>query len=875
MKISLIMPGRDNLIYAKWSYASVRKHHGKHEVEICFADDNSSDGTWEWCIEMMKIDPLFKAIRNDSGQRLGHTILYDKLINEVCTNEVAMIWHCDMYLCPGALDEIEKLMYTSMRVEDPINYEESYKYKVDKITETFMNDNINNTKIRIQQHSGSYITTNEDGTTDLCWSGWILPVTANYKTIVSLTRIEPPLHPPGPEKIILDCGTEPENFDEYKLLDRLKYFKDKRGKPLNANTEPLPETTNGIFAPWAFFVKDFQEIGGHDPLYRPQSKEDSIYGDTPIFSISGGKLNLKTVEELWDIYSTKIELRDDGKEIINLRNNDISVICPRVGGIIGREKLNGLIRHRVEANRLRKIRTKWGEVVVTDDHSLITDALECITPSNYSDDIKLWKPNLFSDWVRRDNITELDMNTVSNIKLSMSLPIIYNIDEYGNDSQLHDICEFLGFFTADGGAYDSTIKISENDIKVVQNIKNKSISLFGSDLFYGYRVDVTDEGVDTHVYYFTNSEMARWLNDILGSRCGDKKIPDFIYNLPKVYQLSYLYGYLLGDGHLGKHIIRNKVETSITMDPILFFSPNIFKFCYWKSTSSSSKLTSGIYFLLKRCFQDHHFRISFQDYKGNNGVWNISSLQTDYKDEFVEITNYKSGDEYTYVYDLDVRNTNMFIGGIGFIGLHNSDIFNRFKLSNFKFIQTWKGCVYHITCRGSRFSPVLTTPGVNSTEWETHNQKSARNFIRKWGHFVQHTELMDPIVPHKYDIGFIISNGNLNLLHALEPWASKIYISPTPNLSNQTIREYIKSEDTYFPLTEKFVDNECIDSDIRIYIDGNRFTQEDFVYIQNISDIITDSGVENCKMHIGSMLLDIKNIKSIENSLIKIKTEYN
>ena len=35
------------------------------------------------------------------------------------------------------------------------------------------------------------------------------------------------------------------------------------------------ETTNGIFAPWAIYKDDFLAIGGHDPLYAPQSKEDS------------------------------------------------------------------------------------------------------------------------------------------------------------------------------------------------------------------------------------------------------------------------------------------------------------------------------------------------------------------------------------------------------------------------------------------------------------------------------------------------------------------------------------------------------------------------------------------------------------------------
>ena len=61
--ISLIQPSRNNLKYLKWSYDSVRKNAGP-EVEVCVADDFSNDGTWEWCQELMKVDPNFKAIRN-------------------------------------------------------------------------------------------------------------------------------------------------------------------------------------------------------------------------------------------------------------------------------------------------------------------------------------------------------------------------------------------------------------------------------------------------------------------------------------------------------------------------------------------------------------------------------------------------------------------------------------------------------------------------------------------------------------------------------------------------------------------------------------------------------------------------------------------
>ena len=196
MKISLIQPSRNNLKYLKWSYDSIRKNQGDHEVEICVADDFSNkDNTWKWCQEMMEKDPLFKAIRNEGPTRLGHTILYDTLVNEVATNDICMIYHADMYLCPDALDAIEEEL--------------------------------------------------------------------KEKTIVSLTRIEPPLHPDGPEKILKDFGIEPEEFKEEELLNFL------------SSRVPNNNVTEGIFAPWAFWKKDFQEIGGHDEIFAPQSKEDT------------------------------------------------------------------------------------------------------------------------------------------------------------------------------------------------------------------------------------------------------------------------------------------------------------------------------------------------------------------------------------------------------------------------------------------------------------------------------------------------------------------------------------------------------------------------------------------------------------------------
>ena len=199
--ISFIQPSRSNLKYLKWSYNSIRKNLG-YRHEICWADDFSDDGTWEWMKEIADKDKNVKIHRNDGPTRLGHTILYDTLV-DMATNDIVMIFHADMYACPKMDEEVLKHL--------------------------------------------------ERG------------------KVVSATRIEPPLHPDGPEKILEDFGIEPEEFDELGLM---KFLEEKTPWTKIIDQE-VKETTEGIFAPWAIYKEDFQSINGHDPLYAPQSKEDS------------------------------------------------------------------------------------------------------------------------------------------------------------------------------------------------------------------------------------------------------------------------------------------------------------------------------------------------------------------------------------------------------------------------------------------------------------------------------------------------------------------------------------------------------------------------------------------------------------------------
>tara|TARA_R110000823_G_scaffold303236_1_gene424566 strand:- start:32 stop:1801 length:1770 start_codon:yes stop_codon:yes gene_type:complete len=89
------------------------------------------------------------------------------------------------------------------------------------------------------------------------------------KTVVCATRIEPPLHPNNGEKILQDFGMYPKEFKEKDfnqyIIDRVEQF------------DRVP-TTEGIFAPWMMYKKEYLEIlGGHDPILHSCREDSDIF----------------------------------------------------------------------------------------------------------------------------------------------------------------------------------------------------------------------------------------------------------------------------------------------------------------------------------------------------------------------------------------------------------------------------------------------------------------------------------------------------------------------------------------------------------------------------------------------------------------------
>ena len=200
----------------------------------------------------------------------------------------------------------------------------------------------------------------------------------------------------------------------------------------------------------------------------------------------------------------------------------------------------------------------------------------------------------------------------------------------------------------------------------------------------------------------------------------------------------------------------------------------------------------------------------------------------------------------------------------------DSDLFNRFYLNGYKFKQPWDALVYHFTSRGSRFNKHSGgAAGKNSNEWIETTTKNGRNFIRKWGHFIKHDPLMKPIVPPKYDIGFIVKTCNASLLHALEPWCSTIYIED--DMQVLTV-DYLEKEknNTLYDLSERIkpYDNEK-NNEILVRLDAASFNQDDFKIIQQLPEIIKDSGTIGT-FQLGNLFVDIMQMNEYQSKLIKI-----
>ena len=200
-------------------------------------------------------------------------------------------------------------------------------------------------------------------------------------------------------------------------------------------------------------------------------------------------------------------------------------------------------------------------------------------------------------------------------------------------------------------------------------------------------------------------------------------------------------------------------------------------------------------------------------------------------------------------------------------GYEDSDIFNRWILAGYEMVQSRDAFVYHLTCRGHRWNKGV---GIVNDDYESTMSRCKRDFIRKWGDWIQNDEYQFPIINPKYDIGFVVENCSHQLLEILEPWCSTIYVDESNDIVLRDNYIRLEQPNTSFDLHERIKPfNNEKNNEILVTIDGSKFTQQDFQYIQQLSAILTDSGEPAFHGELGNIIVEIfEQMNTYEKTLI-------
>jgi len=197
----------------------------------------------------------------------------------------------------------------------------------------------------------------------------------------------------------------------------------------------------------------------------------------------------------------------------------------------------------------------------------------------------------------------------------------------------------------------------------------------------------------------------------------------------------------------------------------------------------------------------------------------------------------------------------------------DSDIFQRWILAGYELIQSRDAFVYHLTCRGHRWNEQI---GKDDDYYKIVSQRAAKNYLRKWGSWIQNDEYQFPIILPKYNIAYVVKNCPGQLLSNLEPWCDRIYIE------NQGIVDiYIdrEQENTSYELNKRVFsltnNNPKLENDIIIEFDANQLNQQNFQLLTQMPSIIKDSG-EVGEFEIDIFKMMINHIEEYQNNLIKI-----
>ena len=209
----------------------------------------------------------------------------------------------------------------------------------------------------------------------------------------------------------------------------------------------------------------------------------------------------------------------------------------------------------------------------------------------------------------------------------------------------------------------------------------------------------------------------------------------------------------------------------------------------------------------------------------------------------------------------------------------DSDLFQRWVLNGYELIQSRDSLVYHLTCRGHRWTDEIKK---DSDDFKVFEKRARKNYLRKWGSWVKNDAYQHPIISPIYHKTLVIDGIiTLNHIEFLEPLFNKILVN---NRDKKIISEFLQSENILndvkpsieCKLDDKFNyydDNDVFlfdDTNVIVFLNTQKITNDDVNVITNLNDIVKDTN-DIGEFEIGNLKIKINDLTEHQKKIIEIK----
>lgn len=405
-----------------------------------------------------------------------------------------------------------------------------------------------------------------------------------------------------------------------------------------------------------------------------------------------GTVQIKNIEELFEENQSSADFIA-GKERIKLDGYRTLTVNPKTKEPCWRA-INEIIRHKT-TKKIYRVSQKFGETVVTEDHSLIVNengvlaeakpteltGKEIASVENIPEVVEidtidmheLLKEYSFSSIYKNREKTatvHVDADCIWFGWENKKSPVKIKRFIHTDTPEMEALCRLLGAYISEGSSStpETSVRngvcIDSSDTEWLAQLQQDYDALFENTVS---SVIQSDKGIrelnytnsqgsktviyqdNTHKLQMMNTLAAVMFKMLCGQKSLYKRIPDFIFHLPKMYKLTLLENMVKGGGSrkFGSRYSKN-------------YQQNSFRY-----HTKSLALISGLSLLLTQL--GIKYTIDYGLKKKTYRLSTCTDFNSNTKTRIIE-------EQYAgYVYDLSVEGSHMFVDSCGQILLHNTD----------------------------------------------------------------------------------------------------------------------------------------------------------------------------------------------------------